>query len=351
MPPPEDAPKRDYRDLVSSIRSIVKAWKAKSLVAFFSDMKVHYPTQDECDALVELEEEGKRTLPPKNHECANVNADGSLSFYFKFSMRLTRGRGRSVFILPVRVKRKGSASKKPKTYHMEDPSVEWRDIRLSCEKFLDAIVDSVSLHAPAGKEGYDILWQWYRQNGRFFRFMNIPTELRLEIYRFMIGTQIYPELRSVPKKEVKMVLGNGFIPKAPLLALKNTHGLDDEVPPPNTALLQLNKHISAECYDEAWKEAWTERRYCFAELQKMSDVVRYITLSSKGIVPSASTLKHVELNLGNDEYLKFFGMEATEWGLEERLRTFEFVLDSSLVNVKHLSLKFRSTRWGPLTCP
>ncbi|KAF2651638.1 hypothetical protein K491DRAFT_719672 [Lophiostoma macrostomum CBS 122681] len=282
-------------------------------------------------------QEDHRRMETVQFRGLRIGYDGeSFTLYLTFSMNAGNDRGRSALTVPVRVPRRPNS----KSYDVENPTVKWDDKWLSCKEFLHAAVHSTPPFTPVGKEGYSFLWEWYQKNGKTVRFMTLPSELRLVVCEFAVGGEVYPRIKKLKDTKYHVSFGAGWVPKAPRFWLKNTHDPDDEIPPPNLVLLELNKEMRLEC-----QKILSGSRYYFAEL---SDLHKSLEYKRSPIW----TVTHIGLNLEYPEYFEFFGVVLA---LDDRFESVETPLLTTtkmgrLPNLAHLSLKFRSTCWLMDTC-
>lgn len=217
--------------------------------------------------------------------------------------------------------------------------ISWRDEWVSFETFYESIVSESPFPLPTGDNGHDFLWRWYKFRETPFRFLELPKELRLEIYEYVAGEEIYPQIRSFPPG-VLPGFGNGWIPKAPRNILEGTHNPANEVRPPLADILGLNKQIR----DEALEPVWSHSRQSFEHPNALLQVAMM-----RPLLP-AKALTRIALNFDNSTYIKFFGMQVFPWRSPDP--GVSWILHPDFLPcLQELRILFRYTRWEPLTNP
>lgn len=231
---------------------------------------------------------------------------------------------------------------KANKYFVEQVGVQFFQEWMPVAHFLDTILTAPFFSGPVGEKGYEMMWRWYNQDQKKFRFMELPKELRLIIYEFAIGGDVYPHGKLMDVDNMVMML-RGWIPKAPDDRLEGTHDPADEICAPNTAILCLSTQIRKEVLDGVLGST----RKSFEDYDTLAVLVQHVP-----IFPM--TLKHMGLNLSNKDYLMFFGAYFSQHGLEFRQPQFveaRILEKTHFPNLARLDIKFRSTLWEPLDSP
>lgn len=190
------------------------------------------------------------------------------------------------------------------------PLIRWGGIWRTFDEFCQVALLGPSFKAPTGRQGYDTLQRWYRYRDEPFRFMELPTELRLEIIEHAVDDDIYPMVVPPvhPVGVPAVSLGKGWKPIAPSRRLEGTHDPADVVAPPRTATSPMN--VSKQVRAGLLSVLRASSRQCFddpAQLRKFPPLFRHGVLQAKD-------LSHVALNFDNKSYLEFFGVEAYPYG-------------------------------------
>lgn len=93
---------------------------------------------------------------------------------------------------------------------------------------------------------------WWDNNGKTFRLLDLPPELRETVYLHTIGCIIAPDLRtdrSTGKIKVYLGLGLSTEPKT-----RAGRYRDPDIQRPNVSILQLNKQIRQEAMEVAYRD-------------------------------------------------------------------------------------------------
>lgn len=154
---------------------------------------------------------------------------------------------------------------------------------------------------------------YYQRNGKHFRLMDLPVELRLMIFEYMIAPagEIYPLfLHMNSAYDPRIVMGVGYDPNSPPLMFgylePHTYSLEsrDKVPPPNKTILCVSK----QCRGEGLRAGWEGVRRCFINPFNF----KFIATELRFCVapPPYNALGRFELSFSTKEWFAYFGVEA-----------------------------------------
>ncbi|KAF2500931.1 hypothetical protein BU16DRAFT_185878 [Lophium mytilinum] len=206
-----------------------------------------------------------------------------------------------------------------------------------------------TLHRDAeqyvGDVGFRKQAQWWASNGKQFRVMELPKELRLAVFGQAIGMDLFPETYSRATEESDETcvasLGHGYTPPE---EWEGTVRRGDIVDAPNFALLRVSKQVYEECKDAAFLG-----RVSFAD-QRHADILPLLKAPE---VPIPNVLTHIGLSLSLMEYIYFFGVRVQPWLDEGRITSpppaQEFFCN--VPTLQRLGIKFPSPMYGQFTDP
>lgn len=159
----------------------------------------------------------------------------------------------------------------------------------------------------------DAMCKWWGKNGKTFRFVDLPPELRLHVLKYVLGGQIRPHTQSHYQTGQKIVvLGsmNQNNPHGSVFKSSECFTLDRmarrhavaRVPFPNYAIFRVSKQVR----DEASQAGWKGTTKYFHGLHYFSEVVR-----CPNPPDIEGWLSKVYLDLSITEYFRLFGVQAT----------------------------------------
>jgi hypothetical protein len=127
---------------------------------------------------------------------------------------------------------------------------------------------------------------WWRLNGQHFPLMDLPAELRLEIYQQALGGDIYPHVGYIRGTSTRKVILGSLNENIPL------HGGDNadasRLNPPNYALLRVSKEI----HSDALKAGWEGTPKRFVVINSLLDIVQAATSPPTTLIIPAYTCDH-----------------------------------------------------------
>ena len=199
-----------------------------------------------------------------------------------------------------------------------------------------------------GEVGYKVQRKWWKLNGKKFKIMSLPTELRLSIFEHALGPRIYPLSTvdstecydDVARENAAVHWGLGFHNCADnwkcRLPLWVFHGNQHIVTgpsacEPNVALLQVSRQVNR----EASQAGWENTRKCFFSINQFASVL------DASRVPNYNWLNKVILDLTMSEWFKFFGVKVHPHLQKDSSDSLGTVLPT-LRNLTVLQMWFRS---------
>lgn len=184
----------------------------------------------------------------------------------------------------------------------------------------------------------------------------MPPEPRAIGFDLAIGKELYPQrIRFINKNNNDksfVSLGKGYIPSAPHAELQGTHDKKDEVPPPNLAVVQLNKQLR----EEAFATATMNGRLCITAIRRGFGALAY---ALKADLNLGASIKHLCLNLSNSGYFEQFrifkfkaigAIQANQVAVHREHSAIQLsghIFKRYFPLLETLDIKFRSTVWAP----
>ena len=160
---------------------------------------------------------------------------------------------------------------------------------------------------------------WHKRNGRTFRLMDLPAELRLMVFERVIAPsgEVYPlnkvyksgnepsHYTAFDRENSHITLGIGYKEGGlnhMMYGREHPQENRKPVPPPNLVLLYVSKQIQA----EALQAGWEGLKRCFVDHQIFTSVAD----SKIGVAQRFNILGRIQLNFTMKSWFKFFGLEV-----------------------------------------
>ncbi|KXT01462.1 hypothetical protein AC578_9528 [Pseudocercospora eumusae] len=183
--------------------------------------------------------------------------------------------------------------------------------------------------------------QWWSKNGKTFPFMGLPAELREEVYRGVLGEDMYPQTFFGGKWKFGVGTTDDDGWKSSLRKLDHTA---KRVPLFDLAIKRANRQIN----EEVEHFLWTSTRKCMADHLYFDDFLRHRFTD----MPGLNNLTRLELDFSHREFILFFKIPLRPFEhfegfgyrqLAEKLRC--------LHSVQELTLRFHSPYAAKLDDP
>ncbi|KAF2794800.1 hypothetical protein K505DRAFT_360752 [Melanomma pulvis-pyrius CBS 109.77] len=233
--------------------------------------------------------------------------------------------------------------------------VNYKSNWIPLKTFIDSppILTDTSLNWAKYREekgGYVWQYNWWQNNGRHFRLLDLPEELRRQIFIQVLGPEVYPQKKRGSghnEKDIKpMVLRQGCTYE--YLDRDTARATEDIIPyresKPNRAIFYLNKQVLR----EARRAGWEGTLKCFKYYQDFPHYDGSLDRHSSGAggnmdsygMLSFNYLNRVSLNLGNDGYFALFGLNCQPFRLENEYPNPRFL--EIMKSTQYLELCFRN---------
>ena len=202
-----------------------------------------------------------------------------------------------------------------------------------------------------GEKGYRAQRKWWRLNGKTFRLMAIPKELRLEIFKYAMGPHVYPRTiltSSMDDPEqfenARVTWGHGkrLIRASNGFSFDWVSGSSSEytLPKPNLALLLVNREVCK----EAQIAGWVDTHKVFIAPNHLMTVVQ------SGLVPNHKWLNKIVLDFSFFSLYSFFAVRQDSstgsWGIDTSKSLGYIIPALRTKGLSELQLWFRSPHDG-----
>ena len=201
-----------------------------------------------------------------------------------------------------------------------------------------------------GRTPFQMTRTFWQRNGRSFRFLDLPLDIRNIIYEHVIGWEIYPLHHVVSeriggkttRRTTRVFLGEGYtrelVDSSAYRGLCTDRAFAQEarrpVYAPNFAILRVNRQV----HDEALRLGWTSSVKCF-----LDDSIFLAVASAKvGPLLQFNCLNKLQLNFTHRAWLRFFGVTVTPRILLSAANTHGRIFrKENLPKLAYLELRFR----------
>jgi hypothetical protein len=170
---------------------------------------------------------------------------------------------------------------------------------------------------------------WWSKNGKRFRFMKLPYELRATILQHALGENIYlnTNYNSLGLREITLGSRRHNTPAA-----DENDDAGERPDPPNYAVLGLNKSLRK----EALQAGWVGTRKYFIDFSYLRKTL------NADIKPSKyNCLSRIQLNQSISQYLDLFGVDFDPVVQIQTANSSGAMLQA-IPGLRHLELYFRS---------
>ena len=208
-----------------------------------------------------------------------------------------------------------------------------------------------------GEKGYKAQRKWWKLNGKTFRFLDLPAELREMIYERAIGPRLYPLSMAytyetdppTSSEELSVHWGAGYYnandPRRYdhpgwLYYYGHSATADASVCAPTLALLRTCKQVG----QEAQSAGWERTRKCFVSPRHLMDVL------AASITPNFNWLNKVILDFDMRGWFRFFGVRLHPHFHVDSAKSLGYLL-LNMPQLIHLQMWFRSPDDGWLSSP
>ncbi|KAJ4371152.1 hypothetical protein N0V83_004368 [Neocucurbitaria cava] len=200
---------------------------------------------------------------------------------------------------------------------------------------------------------------WWDNNGKTFRLLDLPPELRETVYLHTIGCIMAPithTKRSTGNTNVYLALGISTGPKT-----RAGRYRDPDIQRPNMSILQLNKQIHKEATEVAYRD--TTKRICTLGRHGKSPIrgfgprllaLPYLLYFLPREAPHPAFLRHIQLEMSARTYFNFVGIQARKnQPLHSRRIRIPFGITSlrTFPALRSLDFRFVSPKHPDAACP
>ena len=221
-------------------------------------------------------------------------------------------------------------------------SAQWIPLRKFLADYpLSPQLEILYKESTTGRRGYYALFDWWKNNGKTFHFMDLPSELRRQIYIQTLGPTIYPYPVNTHKP----------LPAERKPAAWMTNGVPEYRPGRGVKripMLYWNRQVKSEAESAGWEGTMK----CFVNLSwfpRPDDYIRYwpTNLHAYATLADFKCLNRVQLQFLDREYLELFGVDVgytigTPWELRHKQRQLAFVDIFRSIQYLELDIRFEA---------
>ncbi|EUC50019.1 hypothetical protein COCMIDRAFT_82990 [Bipolaris oryzae ATCC 44560] len=208
-------------------------------------------------------------------------------------------------------------------------------------------------HKKFSATQYDEQRIWWTNTGKHFKFLQLPLELREEIYRHVIEPVVVPDIVTEGTGRFIFGVGQSFGPTS--VAERNR---DPEIPSPNSNIFYVNKKVCMEFSAVACRETikrFTTLRSGLGRGPKhfMPKIWRHALSLPAELALRTGFLRHIQLEMDAREYFACIGIYANS---RHVIRTcaphgMKFAELALLHGLQTLDLRFISPKHRLARCP
>ena len=198
---------------------------------------------------------------------------------------------------------------------------------------------------------YDEQRLWWNSTGQAFRFLDLPAELRVNIYLHAIGPVVVPDLiLDASSQEPRLVIGIGQS-----LGNRKRLGItrDPDIQPPNMHIMLANKQVHGEVCElivrNTTKRFTSLRNQRTGPLASADDIFKH----ASNHPPDPSYLRHIQLEMTAAQYFSFINIVPLPDEPFARAPTGDGSLEalSQLRTLTTLDFRFISPKHPSAECP
>ncbi|KAF2808841.1 uncharacterized protein BDZ99DRAFT_463705 [Mytilinidion resinicola] len=197
---------------------------------------------------------------------------------------------------------------------------------------------------------YKIQKEWWKMTAKVFRFLDLPGELRNQIYEYAIGRDIYPTFNDSlyirgydePSVEDVRLLGRGIPGGMTFHRDRPYHDHPTSAEPPNIGLMLASKQL----FHESFEIGWMNSRKIFLD----PGVFGTFYFTDEPMKLDLSTFTHIKLDFMMENFMYFFGLPTPKFSPNWRPAA-QCLSTKHMPNLRHLELNFQSTKHGIQTDP
>ncbi|XP_014556957.1 hypothetical protein COCVIDRAFT_98443 [Bipolaris victoriae FI3] len=200
---------------------------------------------------------------------------------------------------------------------------------------------------------YDEQRKWWIKTGKFFKLLELPLELREEIYRHVLEPVVVPDIVTEGTRRFILGVGLAFGPAS--VAERNR---DPDVPRPNLNIMYVNKQVCRESSAFAYRESIKRFTSLYSRLGRgpkhfLFKIWQHALNFPPELALQTGFLRHIQLEMDAVEYFACIGIyPSSTYPLRAKtphsLKLTELAL---LTGLQTLDLWFVSPKHRVARCP